>query len=162
MKTIKHLALLLLTVTLIYSCSKDAGLDPIVGTWTLSTITALVGEEEPVTLTACRMQSTFEFRADRTFTLIDANDGRNNDENCFVTDPIGATWQDNEDGTYTLGDQTSMPNNTLTFRIPSQTVTLEEDILTVIFRRFELIGIPNDPRPQLFFFEERQDYTKVP
>lgn len=121
-------------------------LDPIIGTWTLASAVIIDNGQTPVQLTECQMQSNFEFSEAQTFTFTPFTGS----SDCSPGNPLTSTWQNNGNGKYTL--------DVIPIIIPSRMVTLENDALTVSFRRFEANG---DGRIGSTF-EERQVYIKIP
>lgn len=121
-------------------------LDPIIGTWRLASAVTIDNGQTPVQLTECQMQSNFEFSEAQTFTFTPFTGS----SNCSLGNPLTSTWQNNGNGKYTLDVSPLI--------ISGQMVTLENDALTVSFRRFEANG---DGRIGSTF-EERQVYIKIP
>lgn len=143
--------MLLFTATLIpYSCSEDNSSeiidsmpeigdistenpDPIVGTWTLESIVTDSGLI--FVLSNCRKLSNRRFEADGQFISTVFSGGLLNIE-CTSPGPQIGTWENNEDGTYTITEEGEAPTKV--------NITFEDN--TVIFREINEGGVVSDLR----------------
>ena len=108
MKKLFTLALLLVSILFITSCSKDSAepaaaatttVDPIIGIWKYTSRTTKAGTNAPVTstLTACQQTSTEEYTAAKVSVMRDY--GGNTSGNCVLQSGTGV-WSNQGNGNY--------------------------------------------------------------